>query len=123
MKCLFCEISNKNIESLVLYEDDLIMIILDAFPDCDGHTLIIPKNHYETFKDIPDDLLKHIYKYAKIYTDILLEKLNKKALTLAINYGDAQVIKHFHLHLLPDYKSKAVMDRKKVYEIITGENL
>ena len=47
--CLFCKIINKEVDSLCLYEDDDIMAILDAYPDCDGHTLIIPKNAFTSW--------------------------------------------------------------------------
>ncbi|MBE6139987.1 MAG: HIT domain-containing protein [Firmicutes bacterium] len=103
MDCLFCKIAKKEIDAKILFEDDLIMIIMDAFPNVDGHSLIIPKQHYETFLDIPDDLLIHIHKKAQEWGLILLKKLEKKSLTLLNNYGEAQAIKHYHLHLLPNY--------------------
>ena len=56
MDCLFCKIANKEEEANILYEDDLVVMILDAYPTVDGHCLIIPKKHYETYLDIPDDL-------------------------------------------------------------------
>ncbi len=118
MDCIFCKIKNKEMDSLILYEDDLIMIILDAFPNCDGHTLIIPKEHFTTFKDLPLELIEYIYKYAKIYTDVLMEKLNSNAMTLLANYGEAQVVKHFHLHLLPDFKGTPTLSREEVYRLI-----
>lgn len=119
MECIFCNIIKKEMDSLILYEDEKIIIILDAFPDCDGHTLIIPKEHFETFKDLPNDLIEHIYKYAKIYTDVLLEKLDATAITLLVNYGQSQVVKHFHLHLLPNYKTKTTKSREEIFDIIT----
>ncbi len=121
MDCLFCKIINKTIESKILYEDELIIIILDAYPDADGHTLIIPKKHYNNFLDLPDDLLLHINKYAKIYGKLLMEKLNKTSLTILNNYGDAQFIKHYHLHLLPNYKEKTTLNSDEVYSILTKE--
>ncbi len=121
MDCLFCKITNKEIESKILYEDDLIMIILDAFPDAEGHTLIIPKKHYDNYHDLPNNLLIHINHYAKIYGDILMKKLEKHSLTLLNNYGEAQVIKHYHLHLLPNFKEPAKKSIGEVYEILIKE--
>jgi Diadenosine tetraphosphate (Ap4A) hydrolase and other HIT family hydrolases len=73
------------------------------FPNVDGHTLIIPKKHYDNYLDLPDDLLLEINKYAKEYGQFLLEKLNKESLTITNNFGTMQAIKHYHLHLLPNY--------------------
>ena len=54
MNCLFCKIINNEISSYTLYEDDLIRIIMDAFPNSPGHTLIIPKKHYTDLSDIDE---------------------------------------------------------------------
>ncbi len=121
MECLFCKIIKKELDSLILYEDDKILILLDAFPDADGHTLIIPKKHYDNFHDLPDDLLVHIHNYAKIYGDILMKKLNKESLTILNNYGKAQVIKHYHLHLIPNFKEKPTKTKEEVYNILIKE--
>lgn len=43
-ECLFCKIIKGKVDSLKLYEDDDILVMLDAYPDSPGHTLIIPKN-------------------------------------------------------------------------------
>lgn len=120
MDCLFCKIINNELESKKIYEDDLVMVIMDAYPDVDGHTLIIPKKHYETFKDIPNELLNHINDIAKKYSEILMEKLDSKSITLLVNYGDDQVIKHYHLHLLPNFKIKATKTVEEVYEVLNG---
>ena len=65
MNCLFCKIVNNEISSYTLYEDDLIKIIMDAFPNSPGHTLIIPKKHYTDLSDIDEEVLNHIMKKAK----------------------------------------------------------
>lgn len=117
--CLFCKIAKKEIDSLCLYEDDLVMVILDAYPDCDGHTLIIPKKHYKDIFDVDEDTLKHMLDVAKKYVNPLMEKLDKKSLTMLFNYGDAQMIKHIHLHLLPNFKKdKAKLAKEEVYKIL-----
>ena len=103
MDCLFCKIANKEEEANILYEDDLVVMILDAYPTVDGHCLIIPKKHYETYLDIPDDLILHINKVAKEQAPTLLKKLYKNSVSLLVNYGDSQLIKHYHLHVLPNY--------------------
>lgn len=120
MDCLFCKIINGNVPSYKLYEDDLVIVILDAYPNVDGHTLIIPKKHYDTFKDIPVDLLNHINEIAKKYTDILMEKLNAKELTIVVNYGTAQKIKHYHMHLIPNYGTRPEKSVEEIYNLIRG---
>lgn len=104
--CLFCKIANKEIEAKILYEDEDLMVILDAYPDTDGHTLVIPKKHYEDIYSIDPEVFLKIFTTGKEKAQTLMNKLNKNSLTFLVNYGDAQAIKHFHLHLLPDFMHK-----------------
>ena len=120
MDCLFCKIIKGEVPSYKLYEDDEVIVIMDAYPNVDGHTLIIPKKHYDTFMDIPDDLVLHINNIAKKYTKIIMEKLNAKELSVMVNYGNSQKIKHYHMHLLPNNGLKAEKDVKEIHEVLNG---
>ncbi len=118
MECLFCKIINGEVPTYKLYEDDEVIVIMDAYPNVDGHTLIIPKKHYDTFMDLPDDLVVHINEIAKKYTKIIMEKLNAKELSVHINYGNSQKIKHYHMHLLPNFGMRPTKDAKEIYEVL-----
>ena len=104
--CLFCKIANKEVDAKILYEDEDLMVILDAYPDTDGHTLVIPKKHYEDIYNIDPEVFLKIFTTGKEKAQTLMNKLDKNSLTFLVNYGDAQAIKHFHLHLLPDFMHK-----------------
>ena len=117
--CIFCKIINGNIPSKILYEDDDIMVLLDAYPDTDGHALVIPKKHYEDIYEIDNEILNKMIAKAKEYGKIIIKKLNKKGVTFLINYGDSQAIKHIHLHILPDYNKKThKYTNDEVYKLI-----
>jgi len=119
MDCIFCKIINGDIPSKKIYEDDLVIAILDVNPVVDGHTLIIPKKHIADFKELDSELLNHIYEVASKLSDMLIDKLDAKAMTFTVNYGESQVVKHFHLHLLPDYSIKEKsLSVDEVYEKI-----
>jgi histidine triad (HIT) family protein len=74
---------------------------LDAFPVSRGHTLVIPKNHYEKVQDMTDidnnDLFDTVYKVIS-----KVDKLTGSTL-LAIHNGkdSGQEIPHVHVHLIP----------------------
>ncbi len=121
--CLFCKIIKKEVESFILYEDDDLIVILDAYPDADGHTLIIPKKHCCDIFELDDELLLKVFTKAKEFTHKLMNKLGKDAITYVINYGDAQVIKHFHLHLIPNYiKKEHNLSKEEVYKLLNEDN-
>ena len=105
-----------------MYEDDDILAMLDAFPDTDGHVLVIPKKHYDDIYEVPSDILDKMFKEGKVITKKLMTKLDKNALTFLINYGDAQAIKHIHLHLLPDFMHKVHrLSKDEVYDLLNKD--
>ena len=102
MDCIFCKIINGELPSKKIYEDELVYAFMDIDPTVDGHVLLIPKKHYTDFMELDDDIIIHMNKVRKELTKMLMEKLNVKALSISFNYGDSQVVKHFHMHLLPN---------------------
>lgn len=119
MDCIFCKIVNGEIPSYTLYEDELVKVFLDVNPDVNGHTLIIPKKHYTDLFDIDNNTLMHIMDVAKKIDKILSDKLHTDGLTLVQNNGLKQEVKHFHLHLKPQYKKEGKkLSPEEVYNIL-----
>ena len=118
MDCVFCKIVEGTIPSKKVYEDDLIIGIMDIDPFCDGHVLLIPKKHYTDMMELDSDVLKHINEVAKDLTKELMTKLDKKSMTVSYNYGEKQMVKHFHLHLLPNMDDKPTHTVDEMYDRI-----
>ena len=108
MDCIFCKIIKNEMPSYKIYEDDVVLVMMDIDPTTDGHLLIIPKKHYVNLSDIDLDTLNHIYKIAKDMYILLKEKLNIDGLTLTQNNDYGQEVKHYHLHLVPRYKNDGI---------------
>lgn len=123
MNCLFCKINSGDINSYKIYEDELVIAFLDINPQSNGHTLIVPKNHYENYLDIDNDLFGHILKIAKLLHNQLEEKLNCDGITMLHNYGIAQEIKHYHFHLIPRYSKEEKLTIEQVYEKLKKESI
>ena len=121
MDCIFCKIVNGEIPSYTLYEDDIVKVFLDVNPDTNGHTLIVPKKHYTDLFDIDDNTLMHIMNTAKKINQLLSDKLHTDGLTLVQNNGLKQEVKHFHLHLKPQYKNEEkLLSVEEIYKKING---
>lgn len=120
MDCLFCKIIKKEMDSYVLYEDDDVIAILDAYPDATGHTLIIPKKHCEDIMSIDGQTFTKVFEIAKKISVLLEDKLNTTGSKFIINYKEPQFIKHFHLHVIPTYKKDTKMEKEEVYRILKG---
>lgn len=119
-ECIFCKIIKGEIPSKKVYEDETVSVIMDINPQVDGHVLVIPKKHITDYTELSKELLNHINEVARKVAPMLMEKLDVKALTFAVNYGDSQVVKHFHLHLMPNFliKNKSERTVDEVFEII-----
>jgi len=119
MDCIFCKIVNGKIPSYTIYEDNVVKVFLDVNPDNNGHTLIIPKQHYKDLDDIDETVLNHILKVAKDIKKLLESKLDIDGVTLIQNNGISQVVKHYHLHLIPNNKEKSnILKVEEIYKKI-----
>lgn len=101
---VFCKIIAGEIPANRVLETDKIISIMDANPFKPGHLLIIPKEHYTTILDMTTDIETEILKTAKE----LIKKMEKvypgiKSVKVVVNYGEEQVVKHYHMHLIPLY--------------------
>ncbi len=101
MDCIFCKIIAKEIPAKILYEGDYSIAFLDAFPVAKGHTLVIPKEHYEKIQDLPTEINQKLFE--------TVQKMIKKIDSLqgstlvAIHDGkeSGQEVPHVHVHLIP----------------------
>lgn len=107
MKCIFCEIIDKNIPSYVIYEDDICIAILDKEQITAGHILVIPKKHYINFFDIDESILLHMMLIIKKIVKKMEIKLDVSNLNIVNNSGSLadQIIFHFHIHIIPRYET------------------
>jgi histidine triad (HIT) family protein len=102
MECVFCKISNREIPKVFTYEDSDVMVFPDISPLKPIHLLIMPKEHVRDFGDIRDVGGDGIFLKVKsvIQKMIKEQKLEDKGYRLVVNGGGAQIIDHFHIHLL-----------------------
>lgn len=104
--CIFCQIVRKKIPSKIIYENEDILAFLDIYPISEGHTIIIPKNHYETLQEIPSNVLYKVFEVVKKLSLKLQEKLAFEGYNILQNNFEAagQIIKHMHVHIIPRNK-------------------
>lgn len=103
--CVFCKIVKGEIPAYTLYEDDLVMAFLDISQATIGHTLVVPKEHYENIFALNDDIGKHLFATSIKIAKRLKERLDISNLNIINNNGPlaGQTVSHFHIHLLPRY--------------------
>lgn len=103
--CVFCDIVSGHLPCYKVYEDDLVLAFLDIKPLTNGHTLIIPKEHFPDIASTPDGELMHISKVTK---DLVLKyrrMLYPDGFNIRQSNGRVahQEVLHYHTHLVPRY--------------------
>ncbi len=102
-ECIFCNIVAEKIPAWKIYETEEILAFLDIFPVQEGHTLVIPKKHYEQFLDTPQYLFLELADAVKKIVPAIQKVFFFDAFTLTQNNGSAarQTVAHAHWHIIP----------------------
>jgi len=108
--CIFCKLANNDIPSHKIYEDDDFLAFLDVFPSSLGHTLIIPKAHFENIFDIPEDIAANLQRLVVKTAAALKNSLGTSHINILQNNGKAagQTVFHYHVHLIPRYEDDGI---------------
>lgn len=103
--CIFCSIVNKEIPNYTVYEDDTVLAFLDVNPTSKGHTLVIPKQHCDSFLECPNEIRNHVFEVAQKLANKLENVLHCDGINVLTNIHEAagQSVNHFHVHLIPRY--------------------
>ena len=119
-ECLFCKIVKGEIPSYKVYEDENTLAFLDINPEGLGHTSVVPKKHFNNYEDIDLETIRYVNETGKIVFDKIMKGLNPDGIRLVQNNGIIQDVLHYHLHLVPVYKSDRENkdDFEKVLEML-----
>lgn len=106
-KDVFCKIIDGEIPSHVVYEDNDVIAILDISQVTKGHTLVIPKKHYDTFLATPNDIMHKVMDVAQKIGQVMIDRLHAKGVNILTNCYEAagQSVPHFHVHVIPRYEN------------------
>lgn len=102
-ECIFCKIVKGEIKSEILKSNDDFIAIRDINPVSEGHTLIVPKKHYVTLLDVPEELGVELIKFAKEVASDLIEKKKGSGFNVIMNNfpSAGQFVMHAHIHIIP----------------------
>jgi histidine triad (HIT) family protein len=105
MDCIFCDIATKTSEAEIIYENEKLIAFLDINPINYGHTLVIPKKHYDNFLTIPAKELEEMTRLTQYLAGAVKRGLNANGFNIISNNGlsAGQSVYHFHYHIIPRY--------------------
>lgn len=121
--CVFCKMVEGQIPCAKIFEDDTILAFLDIGPISDGHTLVVPKQHFEKLHDCPTELLGGICSRLGAIAGAVAKAVNSHGYNLLCNNGRAagQLVKHLHFHIIPRNVGDGVFDRWPSYKYEDGK--
>jgi histidine triad (HIT) family protein len=121
--CIFCKIADKQIPSTLVYEDEVVLAFLDIGPISDGHTLVIPKEHFVAFDQCPPQILGEICSRLGRIAAAVQKAVGSDGYNVLCNNGRAagQVVEHLHFHIIPRSTGDAVLDRWPSHKYPAGK--
>ena len=80
---------NGKLRCYSIYEDSVTKAFLTIRPVSEGHTLVIPKKHFETIFDISQEELSHLIGVTKLLCLHYRQKAEVESLNLVLSNGEA----------------------------------
>jgi histidine triad (HIT) family protein len=99
--CLFCRIASGDVEAPIVFEDEVSLGFLDHRPLFEGHTLLVPRDHYETLADLPDDLIAPYFTNLRLLSVAIRDAMGAQGTFVAANNVVSQSVPHLHFHVVP----------------------
>ena len=116
--CLFCKMVAGKIPVIKLYEDKVVLAFLDIGPVSDGHSLVIPKQHFKRLHDCPSKLLGQVCSCLGKIAKAVTTAMNSEGYNVLCNNGRpaGQLVEHLHFHIIPRNTGDGLFDRWPAYE-------
>ena len=105
--CIFCKIIKEEVPCHKIYENNFVLAFLDVNPQFKGHTLVIPKKHFENIFDCEDKYLEEVIKAIKLISNHYKDVLGCSGVNILNASGkDAeQSVYHLHFHIVPRFST------------------
>ena len=106
MDCLFCTIVAGAIPNYTVYQDDAVLAFLDIHPCAKGHTVVVPKTHFNDLYGIG------VKEWGRLMSGVqkTLERVYQALQPAGVNIGAndrpaaGQAVGHVHWHIIPRYE-------------------
>ena len=100
--CKFCGIAAA--ASYIIFEDEISVAFLDHRPIFIGHTLLVPRKHYETLEDLPAEWIAPFFTNVQMLASAVEQAMEAEGTFVAINNRVSQSVPHLHVHIVPRRK-------------------
>ncbi len=115
MTCIFCEIVQGKKDGYFIYEDKNYVAFLDIYPIDTGHSLVMPREHFEKITNMTAKKVGELFSKIPKIAKAVIEATKADAFSVAQNNGRAakQIVPHVHIHIIPRYESRETIWTKR----------
>jgi histidine triad (HIT) family protein len=99
--CAFCRVVAGDEPGSIVFEDEISIAFLDNRPLFPGHSLLVPREHFETLWDLPAELIGPVFTNAQMLSLAIRDAMKAQGAFVAANNVVSQSVPHFHVHLVP----------------------
>jgi len=103
-ECVFCRIASGAVEAALVLEEEHAVAFLDHRPLFPGHCLLIPRAHYPSLAELPDNDAGPLFAAARTLCAAVEAALGAEGAFVAINNRVSQSVPHLHIHVVPRRK-------------------
>ena len=109
--CIFCKIVTGEIPCSKVYEDDLVIAFLDINPLGEGHTLVLPKEHFGKLDECSDEIASALAVSVKRVSKAVVGAVEADGYNVLCNNGRAsgQLVDHVHFHVIPRISGDCIL--------------
>ena len=109
--CIFCKIIKKEVPAEIIYENESFIAFVDLRPTNYGHSLLVPKEHYENIYVLPENVLKNLGFEIQKLSKAVKKSMGADGINVHMNNEKAsgQIIFHAHIHIIPRYENDGLI--------------
>lgn len=124
-RCIFCKVVQKSIPNAIVYENEKFLVFMDKYPINYGHSLLVPKIHYDTIMDMPTDLVGEMYSLVPKLAKAITAVIDSDGFNINQNNGKSanQIVPHVHVHIVPRYSKEKIKGQWPARQIAKVEDL
>jgi len=100
-RCTFCAIVAGEIEAHIVLDTPDVVAFLDHRPLFEGHTLVVPRAHVETLRDLPPGLRDELFAQTQALAAAVQDGMHAQGTFVAMNNVVSQSVPHAHVHVVP----------------------
>jgi len=102
-RCIICQIADSKIPSKKIYEDELVVAVLDVNGANPGHCFVMPKNHYPILEQVPDAEIGRLFGVSNKISSAIFEALGVQGTNIFVANGlpAGQTVAHFTINVIP----------------------